>query len=121
MKRGEAAHRQSNNVRAVDAEMIEYRADVVGGAALRIGGLTFRHVGGRIAPRVEPNAAVPLAEMPHLELPAPMIASELMHEDHRLSGTCLLIIQTDSIFGHSVRHAKRLFAFLVSQSGLGLH
>src|SRR6476620_7801338 len=103
MQRGKAAHGQSHDMRALNPEMIENRADVVRGAALRIVGLVLRHVGGRITTRVERNAAIALAEMPHLRLPAAGIAGELMHEDQRLSGTCLLVVQADSVISRGVR------------------
>ena len=77
---------------------------VVGGAALRIGSLTFRYVGGWIAPRVERNAPVAQAEMPHLELPAPMIPGEFVHEDQRCAGAGLLIVKANFVVGHGKWH-----------------
>src|SRR5215467_3292981 len=93
MQRRETSHREPNDMRAVNAEMIQQRADVVGGAVLRIGCRTWWHVGRLVTSRVERDATVALAEMAHLWLPAAVIPGELVHEDQRLSGTCFLIVQ----------------------------
>src|SRR5436309_14637028 len=93
MKRGEAAHRKANDVRALEAQMIEHRSDVGGGAPLGIGDLACRHLRRRITSGVECDAAVAPAEMSHLRLPAAMIPGEFVHEDQRSAGTGLLIVK----------------------------
>src|SRR5262245_56789307 len=106
MERGEAAHRESNDMRAADAEMIEDRTDIVDRAVLRIGGSILWDVGRRKSPRVVYNTAIAPAEMPDLRFPAAMIAGELMHEDQRRSRARFLIVEADFVVGLSVRHAN---------------
>src|SRR5260370_7817666 len=88
-----------------DAQMVETRRDVVGGARLRVGGRALRHVRGRIPPRVEGDAAVALAEMPQLRLPAAGIAGEFMDEDHRNPCPRLLVMEANSVIRSGLRHA----------------
>src|SRR6185312_3220777 len=97
MQRGEAAHRQAHDMRALDAQMVEHRRDVIGGARLRIGAGTLRHLGGRVAAGVEGDAAIALAEMTELRLPAPEIAGELMNKDDRRPCAGLLVVEADSV------------------------
>jgi hypothetical protein len=84
-------------MRAPNAEMIEYRGRIVGLLRLAIGGGIVGHVGGRIAARVIGDAAVAAGEMPHLRLPAAVIAGELVREDHRGAGPGLLVIEADRV------------------------
>src|SRR5689334_6660020 len=91
-------------MRPFDAEMVEYRPDVVGGTVLRVGRRVLRHVGGRIAPGIEGDAAITLPEVPHLRLPAPEVAGEFMDEDHRRAGPRFFDIQPDSVLRRGVRH-----------------
>jgi len=107
VQRREAAHRQPNDVRFANSEMIENRSDVIGSAVLRIRIWVFGYIGGRITPRVERNAAVAPAEMAHLRLPTAMIPGKFMHEDQRRSGTRFLVVEAHSVFGLSVRHAPQ--------------
>src|SRR5260370_41635707 len=88
-----------------DAQMVETRRDVGGGARLRVGGRARRQVRGRIPPRVEGDAAVALAEMPQLRLPAAGIAGEFMDEDHRNPCPRLLVMEANSVIRSGLRHA----------------
>src|SRR6185312_4286401 len=105
MQRGEAAHREPHDMRAVDAQMVEHRGNVVGGTRLRIGTRALGHIGGRIAPGVEGNAAITLAEMTELRLPAPEIAGEFVDEDDWRSVAGLLVVKADSVIRPGLWHA----------------
>src|SRR5438034_343074 len=94
----------ANDVRALEAQMIEHRSDVGGGAPLGIGDLACRHIRRRITSGVECDAAVAPAEMSHLPLPAAMIPGEFVHEDQRRAGTGLLIVKANSVVGHGKWH-----------------
>jgi hypothetical protein len=51
-------------------DMVEDCQDVVGGARLRVGRNGLRNVGGRIAPGIERDRVIALAEMAELRLVA---------------------------------------------------
>jgi hypothetical protein len=112
MQRREATHRQAYDMRLSLPKMVEDGADVVGGARLRVSGDFLRHVGGRIAPCIEGDAAVTLAEVAHLRLPAAVVARELVHEDHGASGAGLLVVQPHAVIGGGQGHRD-----LLSDSG----
>jgi len=104
MKHGEAAHRKTDDVRPLDAQMIEQQSYVVGSASLRIGDLACWHIRRRITSGVECDAPVASAEMSHLCLPAAMIPGEFVHENQRRAGTGLLIVKANSVVGHGEWH-----------------
>src|SRR5437870_10987682 len=107
MKRSESAHRKANNVRALEAQMIEHRSDVVGRASLGIGSLACRHLRRRITSGIECDRAIAPAEMAHLCLPATMIPGKFVHEDQRRAGTGLFIIKANSVI-RSEEHTSEL-------------
>src|SRR5438270_208947 len=92
MQRGEGAHREADDMRPLDLQTIEHAADVVARTLLGIAVPVFRHFGGRIAPRVVPDAAIQACEVAHLRLPAAQVAAEFMHEDERGAGARLLVM-----------------------------
>src|SRR5882672_1604248 len=104
MKRGEPAHRKPDDVRALDAQMIGYRSDIVGGTCLGIGYVAFGHIRRRITSGIECNAAIAPAEMPDLRLPTALVPGEFVHEDQRRAGTGLLIVKTNSVLGDCEWH-----------------
>src|SRR6185437_14374432 len=108
MQRCKAAHRQTDDVCLVEAEMIEYGGNIVGGALDRVVGYVLRHVGWRIAARVERDAAVIASEVAQLGLPAAQIAAKLVHEDQRLAVADFLVMQPDAIVGAREGHGGAL-------------
>ena len=104
MKRGEAAHRQADDMSLVDLQRIEHRADVVARAILRIFFLIFRDIGGRIAARVEGDAAVVLREVTDLLLPGAKVAGKFMDEDDRNAFAGLLVIELHSVVCRQMWH-----------------
>ena len=104
MQRGEAAHRQADDVRLVDLERVEHRADVVACALLRIALAVLGHVGWRIAARVIGDAAIALAEIPHLQFVRAPVAGEFVDEDDRDAAADFLVKQLNPVVGCQVRH-----------------
>src|SRR5262249_6444283 len=104
MKRSKATHRKADDVRALDAQMIEQRSDVVAGASLGIGDLACGHIRRRITSGVECDTAIAPAEMSHLRLPAAMIPGEFVHKDQWRARTGLLIVKANSVVGHREWH-----------------
>src|SRR5207302_32583 len=120
MQRGEGAHRQPDNVRALDAERIEHTADIVAGARLRVALELLRNVGGRIAARVIRDAAIAAREMAQLRLPAASVARELVHEQQRDARAGFFVIQLDAVVRGQFRHlliSSLIVAFYVDESG----
>ena len=70
MQGGKPAHGQPDDVRLVDLQAVEDRADVVAGARLRVARHAVRHVGGRPAARIEGDAAVAPREDSGLAAPS---------------------------------------------------
>ena len=106
MKRGEAAHGEPDHMGLLDAEMLEYRGDVVGGARLRVARHFRRNVGRGIAARVVGYCAIAVREKAHLGLPAAMVARILVHEDDGGAAPRLLVIQLHAIIRQRVGHAS---------------
>ena len=104
MNRRVAAHRAADDVRFSDFQMAHDRRNVVGGDRLRILRYRFRHVGRRIAARIEGDAAIAPAEVTDLRFPGMQIVGEFVHEDNRRAATGFFVIELDSV-GVSVRHA----------------
>jgi len=104
VQRGEAAHRQADHVRLADLEAVEH-SDRVGdrpllGVRLRVGGHVRRGVAaGRVG-----DAAIGRREEPHLRLPAPVVAGELVDEQERLALAGLLGVQLHAVVGHDRWH-----------------
>src|SRR4029079_18537032 len=104
MKRAEAARRQADNMSLVDLQSIEHRANVIARALLRIFFLVFRDVGGRIAARVEGDAAIVLREMTDLLLPRAAIAGKFVHKDNRNPFAGFFVIELHSVVGRQMWH-----------------
>ena len=104
MKRGETAHRQADDMRLVDLQRIEHRADVVARAILRIFFLIFRDIGWWIAARVEGDAAVILREVADLLLPRAQVAGKFVHEDNRDPFAGLFVIELHSVVCRQMWH-----------------
>src|SRR4029077_8924195 len=90
-----AAHREAADVGLGNLQVIEDSQDVVGGAILRVGGGRVGHVGGRIAPRVVGDGAVASGEEAHLQVPALVVARDLVNEDQGGALARLLVEQLD--------------------------
>src|SRR5262249_61989134 len=103
MKRGKSAHREADNVGFVDLQRIEYRADIVTRALLRIFFLILRHIRRRIATRIEGDAAIMLRKMADLLLPGANVASKFMNEYDRYAFARILLIEFHSIVSRSIR------------------
>src|SRR4051794_32174519 len=104
MQGGKAAHRKTDDVRLVDLERIEHRADIVARPILRIFFAVLRHVGGRIAARVDGDAAIVARKVTHLLLPGTIVSRKLMDEDDRDPSSGLLVVKLHAIVGCQMRH-----------------
>src|SRR5579862_524086 len=104
MQHGKAAHRDADDVRLRNVESVEHGADVVARPLLRILIPVLRHVGGRIAARVERDAAVAPREIAQLRLVAADVAGEFVDEDDRVAGAGFLVIEADAVVGGEVGH-----------------
>src|SRR6188472_3348444 len=109
MQRGEAAHRQSDDVRALDAGRIHHRRDIRHRERLRIRVDIFRYVGRRITARRERDAAVPARERAQLWLPAFVAAAELVYEHDRRSLAGLFVVEAYAAL--TLRVAHRITSF----------
>ena len=104
MKRRKAAHRKADDVGLVDLEGIEHRADVVARAILRIVLAVFRHVGGRIAARIEGDAAIVFREMTNLLLVRAKVAGKFVNKNDRNAFAGFFVIELDSVVGRQMWH-----------------
>ncbi len=104
VERRVAAHREADDVRLRDPEVVEDAPDVVRGPALGVRGRVFRNVGGRVAPRVVRERAVASAEERQLQAPARRVSRELVDEDERRPGAGLLVEEAEPVVGQRVRH-----------------
>jgi hypothetical protein len=104
VQRREAAHRQSDHMRAFDLEVIQHRDRVVARVVLRVALRVVRNVRGRKPARGIADAAEVAREEAHLRLPAAMVAGELVDEDHRVTAARFLVVETGSIARLGVRH-----------------
>src|SRR5262249_59233644 len=77
----EAAHGEAADMGLLDLEPVEYTPDVLGRTLLRVRLDVVGHVRGRIAARVERDRAVAAREEARLQMPAAVIAGELVDED----------------------------------------
>ncbi len=97
VERGEATHRDSDNVSAGQAEAVEDRENVVARAILRIARWIRGNVGRRIAAGIIGDASIAPAEMAHLGLVAAIVAGELVHEHDRQARAGLFVVELDAI------------------------
>src|SRR6266852_458702 len=87
-----AAHREAADVSLRDPQAVEHAPDVLGRALLRVRLYVVENVRRRIAARVEGDRAVAAGEEAHLEMPAPVIAGELVDEDQRQALPRFLVV-----------------------------
>src|SRR5256885_5503342 len=64
--------------------------------------------GGQITARVGGDAAVAAREKAQLRLVAAIVAGEFMHEDDRVAGAGLLVIEADAVIGGDMGHRNSL-------------
>ncbi len=104
MQDGKAAHRDADDMRLRDVEPVEHRPDIVARPFLRILPPILGNIGGRIAARVERDAAIAPREIAQLGLIAAIIPGKLMDEDDRVAGPDLFVIEADAVIGGEVGH-----------------
>ncbi len=104
MERGESAHRQTDDVRLVDLEHIEHRANIVARAILRILFLIIRDVRRRIAARVEGDATVVLREVTDLLFPRTKVTGKFVDKDDRNAFAGFFVIKLHSVVGRQMWH-----------------
>src|SRR6516162_3620037 len=104
VERGKAPHRQADDMRLVDSEVIQHGFNVVSGKGLRIRSGTLWYVRWRITSCVERNRAISPAKMSQLRFPASEIASEFVHEDNRHASSDFLVEEPDPVACDRVRH-----------------
>src|SRR5207302_8685428 len=63
---------------------------------------------GRITARIEGDAAVTTREKAQLRLVAAIVAGEFMHEDDRVAGAGLLVIEADAVVAGHIGHRNSL-------------
>jgi hypothetical protein len=104
VERREAAHRQPDDVRLVDLQVIENGQDVVGCADLAVARGLLRHIRRRVAARAPGDAAMALAEMAHLHLPRAVVGGELVDEDDGRARAGLLVVELHAVVGGGKWH-----------------
>jgi len=109
LKRRIGPHREPDQMRVFDSEMIKHRKrivpEVLVGESVRSGDL-----GRRIASRRIGDAAVTAREVTHLRLPARVIGCELVQEQDWRTSSGFFIVETRGIPRSSVRHNDLLSA-----------
>src|SRR5204862_2414685 len=73
---------------------------------LRIALPIFRHVRGRVTAGIEGDAAIAAREEAQLRLIAAIIAGKFVHENDRVAGPRLLVIEAHAIVGGHMGHRK---------------
>src|SRR5215831_12476253 len=92
----------------LDLEPVEYTPDVLGRTLLRVRLDVVGHVRGRIAARVERDRAVPAREEARLQMPAAVVAGELVDEDQRQALARFLVVDVDAVVDSYGGHDARL-------------
>ena len=80
VKRGKSAHREPDDMRLVDLELVQDVYRVIDCAPLRIFLDRIRNLGWRISPRIVGDAAVAASKIPHLKLPGAIVAGKFVDE-----------------------------------------
>lgn len=109
LQHGVAAHRQPNEVRAIELEVVEHGDAIAHPMQIGIGIGVIRHVGRRIAARRISDAAAALAEFAHLRLPAAVVAGKFVHEHDGRALPDFLVVKAHVVGRDGVRHAGRSF------------
>ena len=113
LQRRIGAHRQADEMRFGDAEVIEHGERVGIEMLVGVDGGVGRHVGWRIAARRIGDAAVAAREVAHLRLPVGVVGRELVQEDDRRPASRLFIVQTNVYPWRRHRAFRILLHFLV--------
>src|SRR5690554_5179178 len=93
-------------MRLIDVQGPQHRDDVVRGTILRIGLGIGGYVGRGKAAGGIGDAPVAPREVPHLRLPAPIIATEFVEEDDGRAGAALLVIEIHAVVGDDLRQGS---------------
>src|SRR5438270_12398513 len=99
MQRGEAAHREADDMSLNDRVSVEHRADIVARPVLRISLAILGHAGRRIAAGIECDTAIAPGKVAKLRLPAAMVACKFVHEYDRSAGPRLFEIKLNPVIG----------------------
>ena len=110
LQRRIGAHRQADEMRFRDLEMIEHGERVGVEMLVGVDLGRWRHVGGRVAARGIGDAAVAAREVAHLRLPIGVVGRELVQEDDRRSAARFFEIEADIIFGDGMGHLAGSFS-----------
>jgi hypothetical protein len=104
LQRGIGAHRQPDEMRLRDFEVIEHgeRVGVEMFVGVDVG--RGRHIRRRVAARGIGDAAMPAREVAHLRLPIGVVGREFVQEDDRRSLTGLFEVEADIVAGDGVGH-----------------
>src|SRR5204863_7995807 len=105
MQRRKPAHRQADDMGALELQVIEQRDRVVARMLLRIAAAVLRHLGRRKAARVVGDAAEVAGKEAKLGLPAPVVAGELVDENDGRAVARLLVVQTGRVPRDCMGHA----------------
>src|SRR5439155_14013574 len=108
MQDGKPAHRDADDMRFREPQPVEHVTDIVARPFLRIARPVLGHVRGRIAARVEGDAAVAAREKAQLRLVTAAVAGEFMHEHNRVAGAGLLVIEADAVIAGHMGHRNSL-------------
>ena len=116
LQRRIGAHRQSDEMRLGNLQMIEHRDRV--GVEMLVGVAVGRrrHVRGRIAARGIGDAAMAAREVAHLRLPIGVVGREFVHEENGRSAAHLFEIEADIVARDGMRH----FGFLLLSRAIKL-
>ena len=110
--RGKATHRQADDVRFGDFQVVKNVLGVIDGAALAVFFQVVRYLRWRITARAERDAAIAPAEVANLRFPGAMVAGKLVDEDDGDTAPRFLEVQLYAIGCSHVRHGVSLFKFV---------
>ena len=108
LQRRIGAHRQADEMRLGDLEMIEHGERVGVEMLVGVGFGRRRHIGRRIAARGIGDAAVAAREIAHLRLPIGVVGREFVQENDRRSAAGFLEIEPDIVAGDGIGHWRFL-------------
>ena len=111
LQRRIGAHRQPDEMRLGDFQVIEHRERVGVEMLVGVDFLRCGHVGRRVTARGIGDAAVAAREIAHLRLPIGVVGGEFVQEDDRRAGACFLEIEPDIVAGDGIGHCLFLFCW----------
>src|SRR5262245_40175388 len=92
-----AAHRETDEVRALDAEVVDQRAQVFDQQLLRVQLGIGRNARGWKPALAVRDTAIQAAEGAHVQLPGAVVAAELVAKDDGEAGAGVFVVEVDAV------------------------